>query len=319
MELCERTPAKRGAYLKLPKALLTEPRYRRLSDGAKLFYGMLLDRLELSVKNGWEDEAGRSYIYFTVESAAAQLCCGRDKVTGLFRALEEAGLIRRHRQGLGRPSRIYVLEPREERAAAEAPADAAPAAETPASDAGNPDMETPENSAAESGETRRPEAEEPGGNQTEEKETDYNKTEQNHPDPTEDAVVVDWTGEDYRARFRNYFQWRFEWEYLLEAKPQDRERLEEILELLVDTVCTARTSFTFGGEKRPASVVKSRLLDLDRWHVEYVLETMGKGDSPIRNVRSYLLTALYNAPLTMENYYRTKVEQDMRSFRTGGG
>ena len=254
-----------------------------------------------------------------MESAAAQLCCGRDKVTGLFRALEEAGLIRRHRQGLGRPSRIYVLEPREERAAAEVPADAVPAAETPASDAGNPDMETPENSAAESGETRRPEAEEPGGNQTEEKETDYNKTEQNHPDPTEDAVVVDWTGEDYRARFRNYFQWRFEWEYLLEAKPQDRERLEEILELLVDTVCTARTSFTFGGEKRPASVVKSRLLDLDRWHVEYVLETMGKGDSPIRNVRNYLLTALYNAPLTMENYYRTKVEQDMRSFRTGGG
>lgn len=319
MENCERTPAKRGAYLKLPKALLTEPRYRRLSDGAKLFYGMLLDRLELSVKNGWEDEAGRSYIYFTVESAAAQLCCGRDKVTGLFRALEEAGLIRRRRQGLGRPNRIYVLEPREERAAAEVPADAAPAAETPASDAGNPDMETPENSAAESGETRRPEAEEPGGNQTEEKETDYNKTEQNHPDPTEDAVVVDWTGEDYRARFRNYFQWRFEWEYLLEAKPQDRERLEEILELLVDTVCTARTSFTFGGEKRPASVVKSRLLDLDRWHVEYVLETMGKGESPIRNVRNYLLTALYNAPLTMENYYRTKVEQDMRSFRTGGG
>ncbi|HIR49891.1 MAG TPA: replication initiator protein A [Candidatus Avoscillospira avicola] len=319
MEQCERTPAKRGAYLKLPKALLTEPRYRRLSDGAKLFYGMLLDRLELSVKNGWEDEAGRSYIYFTVESATAQLCCGRDKVTGLFRALEEAGLIRRHRQGLGRPSRIYVLEPREERAAAEAPADAAPVAEIPAPDGGNPDMETPENSAAESGETRRPEAEEPGGNQTEEKETDYNKTEQNHPDPTEDAVVVDWTGEDYRARFRNYFQWRFEWEYLLEAKPQDRERLEEILELLVDTVCTARTSFTFGGEKRPASVVKSRLLDLDRWHVEYVLETMGKGDSPIRNVRNYLLTALYNAPLTMENYYRTKVEQDMRSFRTGGG
>ena len=220
MEQCERTPAKRGAYLKLPKALLTEPRYRRLSDGAKLFYGMLLDRLELSVKNGWEDEAGRSYIYFTVESAAAQLCCGRDKVTGLFRALEEAGLIRRHRQGLGRPSRIYVLEPREERAAAEVPADAVPAAETPASDAGNPDMETPENSAAESGETRRPEAEEPGGNQTEEKETDYNKTEQNHPDPTEDAVVVDWTGEDYRARFRNYFQWRFEWSICWRQNPR---------------------------------------------------------------------------------------------------
>ncbi len=319
MENCERTPAKRGAYLKLPKALLTEPRYRRLSDGAKLFYGMLLDRLELSVKNGWEDEAGRSYIYFTVESAAAQLCCGRDKVTGLFRALEEAGLIRRRRQGLGRPSRIYVLEPREDCAADEAPADEPPVPETPASDAEKADFETPENPAAESGETRRLEAEEFDGNQTEENETNDNQTEQNHPDPTEDSVVVDWTGEDYRARFRNYFQWRFEWEYLLEAKPQDRERLEEILELLVDTVCTARTSFTFGGEKRPASVVKSRLLDLDRWHVEYVLETMGKGESPIRNVRNYLLTALYNAPLTMENYYRTKVEQDMRSFRTGGG
>lgn len=307
-------PAKRGAFLKVPKALLTEPRYRRLSDGAKLFYSLLLDRMELSVKNGWEDEAGRSYIYFTVESAAAQLGCGRDKVTGLFRALEEAGLIRRHRQGLGRPSRIYVQTPQ-----ADCAADEAPAPETPASDAGKSDFETPESPAAEMGETRRPEAEGPGGNQTEEKETDFSKPEQNHPDPTEDAVVVDWTGEDYRARFRDYFQWRFEWEYLLEEKPQDRERLEEILELLVDTICTARTSFTFGGEKRPASVVKSRLLDLDRWHVEYVLETMGQGDSPIRNVRNYLLTALYNAPLTMENYYKTRVEQDMRSFRTGGG
>ena len=96
------------SFYRIPKVLLTDPRYQSVSIEAKVLYGLLLDRMGLSVKNGWMDSDKRVYIYFTQEDAMNLMNCGKDKVTKLFRELDGTGLIERKKQGQGRPTRIYV-------------------------------------------------------------------------------------------------------------------------------------------------------------------------------------------------------------------
>ena len=104
--------AEQYAFFRIPKLLITEPYFRRLSTDAKLLYGLMLDRMSLSMRNGWMDDDGHVYIYFTLEEACEQLCCKMDKAVKLFAELDGAkgvGLIRRVKRGLGRPAKIYVL------------------------------------------------------------------------------------------------------------------------------------------------------------------------------------------------------------------
>ena len=102
--------AEQYSFYRIPKTLLTDPRYKSVSVEAKVLYGLLLDRMGLSVKNGWMDSDKRVYIYFTQEDAMNLMGCGKDKATKLFRELDKdgIGLIERKKQGQGRPTRIYV-------------------------------------------------------------------------------------------------------------------------------------------------------------------------------------------------------------------
>ena len=95
-------------FYRVPKALITDPQYRSVSTDAKLLYGLLLDRMDLSVKKRWLDEHGRVYFFFTIASIQADLCCCKEKACKLLRELEIAGLIEKKRQGRGNPSVIYV-------------------------------------------------------------------------------------------------------------------------------------------------------------------------------------------------------------------
>ena len=96
------------SFFRIPKALFQEQRFQDLSTDAKTLYGILLDRMSLSVKNGWLDEQNRVFIIFTIEDVKRALCCADNKATKLLRELEEFGLIERKRRGLGKPSLVYV-------------------------------------------------------------------------------------------------------------------------------------------------------------------------------------------------------------------
>ena len=98
------------SYFRIPKALFQDCRFRQLSTDARTLYGILLDRMSLSVKNGWLDEQGRVYIIYTVREVQESLCCAEHKAVKLFRELEQLDLIERKRRGLGRPSLIYVKD-----------------------------------------------------------------------------------------------------------------------------------------------------------------------------------------------------------------
>ena len=95
-------------FYKVPKALFTEEKYKPFSTDAKMLYGLLLDRMHLSAKNGWTDKRGRVYQFFTVKEAQEKLRFGHEKICRLFSELEQADLILRKRQGQGKPSIIYL-------------------------------------------------------------------------------------------------------------------------------------------------------------------------------------------------------------------
>ena len=103
-----RNDARQFAFYRVPKALFTEEKYKPLSTDSKMLYGLLLDRMSLSEKNGWIDRQGRVYQFFTVQQAQELLNFGHEKICRLFAELSEAGLIERKRQGLGRASIIYL-------------------------------------------------------------------------------------------------------------------------------------------------------------------------------------------------------------------
>ena len=96
------------SFFRIPKALFQEQRFQKLSTDAKTLYGILLDRMSLSAKNGWLDKQGRVFIIFTIEDVKRTLCCADNKAMKLFRELEKFGLVERKRRGLGKPSLVYV-------------------------------------------------------------------------------------------------------------------------------------------------------------------------------------------------------------------
>ena len=98
-------------FFKIPRQLITNPKFKHVSTDAKLLYGMLLDRMSLSARNGWYDDTGRVYIYYSVDEICGDMTCGRDKAMKLLAELDTKkgiGLIERIKQGQGKPTKIYV-------------------------------------------------------------------------------------------------------------------------------------------------------------------------------------------------------------------
>ena len=99
------------SFYRIPRQLITGEQFKKLSTDAKLLYGLLLDRMGLSAKNGWYDDQGRVYIYYTLDEIQADLGCGHEKAVKLLAELDTGkgfGLIERVKQGQGRPAKIYV-------------------------------------------------------------------------------------------------------------------------------------------------------------------------------------------------------------------
>ena len=111
--------------------------------------------------------------------------------------------------------------------------------------------------------------------------------------------------------YREYIRENIGYDALLEDLPGDRERVDELVELLTETVCSQREYIRIGGNDLPTEAVRSRLLKLDGEHIRFVLDCLERNTTRIRNIRQYLLTTLYNAPTTIDNYYTALVSHDL--------
>lgn len=114
-----------------------------------------------------------------------------------------------------------------------------------------------------------------------------------------------------REIYREIILENIEYRHLVQNNQIDRERLDELVELIVDTVCSARKTIRIAGDDYPAEVVKSRFMKLDSSHVQYVMDCMKDNTTYVRNIKKYLLAALYNAPTTINSYYSSLVQHDM--------
>ena len=140
-----------------------------------------------------------------------------------------------------------------------------------------------------------------------------NPIQSNPPTPAGARMGTDGMGT--REIYREIILENIDYEILCQDPKMDREQLDEITELIVDTVCTARKTVRISGDDFPAEVVKSRFLKLNSSHVQYVMDCMKDNTTYVRNIKKYLLAALYNAPSTISNYYSALVQHDMY----GGG
>ena len=152
--------------------------------------------------------------------------------------------------------------------------------------------------------------------------TDLSNTEVSNPiqsNPYEDELqAADGMGTDTRSSreiYREIILENIEYRHLVQNNQIDRERLDELVELIVDTVCSARKTIRIAGDDYPAEVVKTRFMKLDSSHIEYVLSSMQENTTYVRNIKKYLLAALYNAPSTISSYYTSLVNHDLY----GGG
>ena len=114
-----------------------------------------------------------------------------------------------------------------------------------------------------------------------------------------------------RESYREIILENIDYDILIQDEKLDRDRLDELVELMVDTVCSNREMIRIAGDDYPAEVVKSRFLKIGSSHIEYVLERMRENTTYVRNIKKYLLAALYNAPVTMDSYYTSLVSHDL--------
>ncbi|WP_277668567.1 DUF6017 domain-containing protein [Caproiciproducens galactitolivorans] len=292
--------AEQYSFYRIPKILIVDDRFKGLSTDAKLLYGLMLDRMSLSVKSGWFDEENRVFIHFALNDIMEQLNCQHGKAVKLLAELDDTkgiGLIRRVKQGQGRPAKIYVMK-------------AATPAQPRLPNNGNQDFSKPELQTAENRKSRLPKtgsADFPKSerNNTERNNTDLSDTDRSiHPAlGASDSMDVD--------ELRQTVKENIDYDILLQDHRYERDRLDEIVDLIVETLCSTKPTICVSGDDFPAALVKEKLLKLDSQHIEYVFECLDKNTTYVRNIKKYLLATLFNAPSTIDSYYSALVNHDL--------
>lgn len=303
------------SFYRIPRQLITGDTFKKLSTDAKLLYGLLLDRMGLSAKNGWYDEQGRVYLYYTLEEIQEDMNCGHDKATKLLVELDNGkkgfGLIERVRQGQGKPTKIYV---KRFTTKAVPPPPPAPQ-ETPprqrifrVPDCGEAADQTAVFPQLRVRESRSQECGKTAGNYIKSNQTDFIYTDPSiHPSPST-------TGGGARERLIDRYDCRREVkeqiEYEALCRQYFREDVDEIVELITDVLTSTRATIRIGGEDIPTEQARERFYRLDYGHLEYAFDCLRRNTTEIRNIRAYLLTTLYNAPVTISNYNQAAVQHD---------
>ena len=239
----------------------------------------------------------------------AKICKeGVDAIGGALRELEAAGYIVRHqlRDRQGRISDTeYVIY--------EQPQPKAP--DTPQPDTASPDTENPY--------LADPDTEKPAELNIEKSRTQKSNTQGSSTDSipfrgTAAARPPERKGRDAMSMeemqdYRELILENIEYDHLCREFETYREDLDEIVELIVETVCARRKTTRIAGADFPHEVVRSRFLKLDSSHIEFVMECLHNNTTEVRNIKQYLLTVLFNAPTTMSNHYTAQVNHDMHA------
>ena len=279
------------SFLRVPKILLQNDTFKGISAEAKLLYSILFDRTELSNRNGWRDDQDRVYIIFTIAEITESMNCGNKKAIQLLDELEhKAGLIERKRQGLGKPNLIYVKS-----------------FYRTVDKYGERHFLKCQNDTSGSVKATSLEVSESHSNKTNNKKTDLNDTDLSFLPGRESKR------NDAYAQYEAYFREELEIPILIQGNRSEKETLEGILDLLAETCSSKRKTIRIAGDDKPIEIVKDRLMKLNSLHIQYVLDCLKENTTYVRDMKQYLLTTLFNAPVTIDPYYQARVNHDMYS------
>ncbi len=331
--------AEQFSFYRVPRLFIKDERFKGLSSDAKLLYGLMLDRMSLSMKNGWLDDENRVYIIYTVDAIMEDLGCSKPTCTKIMRELDSEngiGLIEKKRRGLGKPDIIYVKnfssvpDEKEEKE---------PSNPDVSTEVKNFNFKKQKNLTSRSKESELQEVKESDLKRerkltSESKEivpqevkdffpnyNNFNYNDMNYTNPINQSGNESKTEkridlmDDVNA-YIELIKENIEYEHHMKYDDWQYKALYgELFEVICEVVCVKRTTIRIAGEDYPYELVKSKFLKLNSGHLEYVIGCMHDTNTKISNIKAYMVTALYNASSTMNHYYQQEVQHDMY----GGG
>lgn len=304
--------AEQFSFYRIPKALFKDAAFQNISTDAKVLYGLMLDRMSLSVKNRWFDDQNRVYIIYTIEDIMEDLHCADQKAGKLLSELDNKkgiGLIERKRQGLGKPNIIYVknfifpsgFQNRENH------------------DSENVNITNQESLYSQVKKSDNhtsgfvnygiPEQRKSRSNNTEYNNTENSDTEiLSYPIGQKTEMdVIRWKEE--RQQYERLIKKNIDYDIIVNDYGADW--LDEIVSLMVDVVCSREPTIRINRQDYPQEAVKSRFLKINATHIEYIYFALRENTSNVRNIRAFLITTIYRSFETADNWYLAKVNHDM--------
>ncbi len=314
--------AEQFTFYRLPKALITDPRFKDISNNAKLLYGLMLDRMSLSARSGWFDDENRVYIKYAIKSIMEDLNCSKMTAVGLLKELQGIGLVDIQQKN-GLANIIYVKNfISEEKSVSVDRSNNCTSKKT----VQHAKDQSTENTSTEIRPVKNADQEEiQTGTGIESGQLpvqildtnniEFNNIESSDTYPISQSISGKRAEDDEMDRAEAYMQLireNIDYDIMMSRKKwNDREMYDELYNIICDVVCVPRKSVRIAGEDYPYSLVKSRFLKLNSSHLEYVMSCMQKNTTKVANINAYLITALYNAPNTISNYYSAEVNHDM--------
>ena len=330
-------------FIRIPKAMIVDPMFEDLSVNAKLLYGVLLDRMNLSMKNRWFDSENRVYIIYQIAEIMEDFNFSKKTAVRYLNELENFGLVEKKRRGLGLPSLLYVKnfvvfqdhsEPDDtdfddvaeddnlnENMETSRGIQGETSRGVRTYTSRSVDMETSKGVQKETLRGAKSELQEvtkrgPLISKTNSNNININNTKESNNILSNPIVknAVDGMGREEESLFEKYTKIvkdNIDYDVLISRHYLEKSMIDGMVNLIVETIISENDYIIISSTKFPKEAVKSRFSKLDISHIEYVLECMNHNTTNIKNIKKYLLAALYNAPTTIESYYKARVQHDM--------
>lgn len=315
--------AEQFTFYRIPKVLVSSPQFRKVSDSAKLLYGLMLDRMSLSIKNGWVDEQNRAYIYFTVKDIMEYMCCATEKATKITAELDSVkgiGLIERVKPGQGKPARIYVKK----FISADTETYQKPrVSEIEKQDFPEPKSQTFENRNFTVSEIEIQDFREPKCNYNNINNNKFNNTDLSNINPINQSRCA---AEDTDSQLENAerlidrynetvakIKKQIDYDSLINTN--DDEIINNIVNVMTDVMLIDIPFYEIEGNIIPTELVRIRYSQITYGSLDTFLIEFNKIYYKIKNPKAYLTTALYNVALTAGTALTNRVNHDMY----GGG
>lgn len=308
--------AEQFTFYRIPKILITSPHFKKISDSAKLLYGLMLDRMSLSIRNGWLDDDNRAYIFFTTNDIMEQMCCGTEKATKMLAELDSEkgiGLIERVKQGQGKPAIIYLKKFYELEDTARS---------TKLSEIESQDFQESKVKTFENQKTRLSEIESLEFRKSKCNYNNINNTDINYIYPiNQDNYNIQnsdtQTEEEWIDRYTktvDEIKKQIDYDYLINHA--ERDIVDEVVNIMVEVMTVYRPKYKIEGDFIEYNAVVNRFRQITAQKLEICLLAYSRKIQRIKNPKAYWISTLYNIPLTSEIVLQNMINSDI--YESGG-